>query len=240
MVTQTPWLISKHSFSFGDHYDPRNTHHGLLMVQNEDVVAPDAGYDTHPHRDMEILTWVLDGALSHHDSLGNSGVIYPGLAQRLSAGSGIRHSERNESTTQPVHFVQMWVIPDQPGGDPSYQQADIADALRAGELVTIASGIPGLDGALTLGNRSAALHGARLPDAAGVTLPTAPYVQLSVTRGQVRVGPVGDLYAGDAIRFTASGGQRVTAIGAAEVLVWEMHTALGATERSPTTPPIEV
>src|SRR6202007_733390 len=102
-VTTTSWLNSRHSFSFGDHYDPDNTHHGLLLVNNDDLVKPDEGFDTHAHRDMEIVTWVLQGELTHQDSTGNHGVIYPGLAQRMSAGSGIRHSEKNDSPTQPVH-----------------------------------------------------------------------------------------------------------------------------------------
>ena len=106
-VTTTSWLNSRHSFSFGDHYDPANTHHGVLVVNNDDEVGPSAGFDTHPHRDMEIITWVLDGSLAHRDSAGNQGVIYPGLAQRMSAGSGILHSEKNDSATHPVHFVQM-------------------------------------------------------------------------------------------------------------------------------------
>src|SRR6188472_4571828 len=111
-VTKIDWLDSKHSFSFGQHYDPANTHHGLLLVNNDDVVAPGTGFDTHPHRDMEIVTWVLEGSLEHRDSMGNSGVIYPGLAQRMSAGTGVLHSEKNGSASDTVHFVQMWVIPD--------------------------------------------------------------------------------------------------------------------------------
>src|SRR6266403_3026987 len=95
--TQISWLDSKHSFSFGSHYDPDNTHHGLLLVNNDDIVKPGTGFETHPHRDMEIVTWVLQGSLVHQDSTGHSGVIYPGLAQRMSAGSGILHSEKNDS-----------------------------------------------------------------------------------------------------------------------------------------------
>src|ERR1700760_4846322 len=149
-VTTTPWLNSRHSFSFGDHYDPANTHHGLLLVNNDDRVAPGAGFDTHPHRDMEIVTWVLRGSLVHQDSTGHSGVIYPGLAQRMSAGRGILHSEKNDSWTltgdeshdEPVHFVQMWVVPDEAGITPGYQQLEIDDELLRGGLVTIASGMP--------------------------------------------------------------------------------------------------
>ena len=132
-TSTTDWLESRHSFSFGGYYDPSNTHHGLLLVNNDDVVAPAAGFDTHPHRDMEIVTWVLEGSLAHRDSMGNSGVIYPGLAQRMSAGSGLLHSEKNDSTSERVHFVQMWVAPDESGIAPGYQQAEIDDGrLQAG------------------------------------------------------------------------------------------------------------
>ncbi|WP_238453774.1 pirin family protein [Micromonospora sp. ATA51] len=125
-TTRLSWLDSKHSFSFSRHYDPANTHHGLLLVNNDDVVHPGTGFETHPHQDMEIVTWVLRGSLVHQDSTGHSGVIYPGLAQRMSAGTGILHSEKNDAwrlagTTphdDPVHFVQMWVIPDEEGSTP--------------------------------------------------------------------------------------------------------------------------
>src|ERR1700739_1834481 len=149
-LATTSWLKSRHSFSFGDHYDPDNTHYGLLLVNNDDIVAPRSGFDTHPHRDMEIVTWVLQGELTHQDSTGNRGVIYPGLAQRMSAGSGILHSEKNDSSTEPVHFVQMWVVPDETGIDPSYQQHEIDSDLLGAELVTIASGHPGREAAITL------------------------------------------------------------------------------------------
>jgi len=149
-VTKIDWLDSKHSFSFGHNYDPDNTHHGLLLVNNDDIVKPGSGFETHPHRDMEIVTWVLRGSLVHQDSTGHSGIIYPGLAQRMSAGRGILHSEKNdswtldgsESHTEPVRFVQMWVVPDESGIDPGYQQLEIDDELLSGGLVTIASGMP--------------------------------------------------------------------------------------------------
>ncbi len=226
-VTTTPWLKSRHSFSFGDHYDPDNTHHGLLLANNDDRVEPDAGFDTHPHRDMEIVTWVLQGALTHQDSIGNRGVIYPGLAQRMSAGSGLLHSEKNDSATEPVHFVQMWVIPDETGIDPSYQQHEIDTELSGGDLVTIASGIPGHDAAITLHNRNAALLGARLRPGDAVELPVAPYLHLFVPRGRLTLEGIGDLEQGDAVRFTDADGPRVTAGEPAEVLIWEMHAKLG-------------
>jgi redox-sensitive bicupin YhaK (pirin superfamily) len=221
-VTTTSWLMSRHSFSFGDNYDPANTHHGLLMVSNDDVVAADAGFDTHPHRDMEIVTWVLSGVLAHADSEGNSGVIQPGLAQRMSAGTGILHAEKNESSVEPVHFVQMWVIPDETGITPGYQQ-DHVDI--TGALVPIASGRAD-DAAVTIHNKHAALHGARLQPGESVVLPEARYVHLFVARGGVTLEGTGPFAEGDAGRLTRSVGQRLTATEPSEILVWEMHAGL--------------
>ena len=246
--TKIAWLDSKHSFSFSRHWDPGNTHHGLLLVNNDDVVLPGTGFETHPHRDMEIVTWVLSGSLVHQDSTGTSGVIYPGLAQRMSAGTGILHSEKNDSWRlaggpqhqEPVHFVQMWVVPDEPGITPGYEQLEIDDELLRGGLVTVASGMDQHDGqsAIRIRNRSAALHAARLgvgPEGSGdvprgdsVVLPEAPYLHLFVPRGTVELEGAGRLVEGDAVRFTASGGQRVTALEPAEILVWEMHGGLAA------------
>jgi redox-sensitive bicupin YhaK (pirin superfamily) len=227
-VTTTPWLKSRHSFSFGDHYDPDNTHYGLLLVNNDDIVSPGTGFDTHPHRDMEIVTWVLDGELTHQDSTGNRGVIYSGLAQRMSAGSGILHSEKNDSATEPVHFVQMWVVPDETAIPPSYQQHEIDGKELLGGLVTIASGMPGHDAAIGLHNRAAALHGTRLRPGGVVNLPPAPYVHLFAARGRVTLEGIGDLEEGDAVRFTDADGRRVTASEPSELLIWEMHAILGA------------
>ena len=234
--TKIDWLDSKHSFSFSHHYDPANTHHGLLLVNNDDVVKPGRGFDTHPHRDMEIVTWVLRGSLVHQDSTGHSGVIYPGLAQRMSAGRGILHSEKNdswmltghESHSEPVHFVQMWVVPDESGIDPGYQQLEIDDELLKGGLVTIASGMPEHrdETAISIRNKYAALKGARLQPGQSVELPEAPYLHLFVALGAVTLEGAGALVEGDAVRFTATGGQRVTATAAAEILVWEMHATI--------------
>jgi quercetin 2,3-dioxygenase len=226
-VTTTPWLKSRHSFSFGDQYDPGNTHHGLLLVNNDDIVEPGTGFGTHPHRDMEIVTWVLSGELTHRDSAGNHGVIYPGLAQRMSAGSGILHSEKNDSRTEPVHFVQMWVVPDEAGIEPSYQQHEIDSGLLGSGLVTIASGIPGNEAAITLHNRKAALHGARLQPGDSVDLPHALYLHLFVAGGRIDAAEIGELAHGDAVRFTDAEGPRVTASEPSELLIWEMHGPLG-------------
>ncbi|MEC3914185.1 pirin family protein [Nocardia sp. CDC160] len=238
MKTRVAWLDSKHSFSFGEHYDPDNTHHGLLLVNNEDIVLPGEGFETHPHRDMEIVTWVLSGSLVHQDSLGHNGVIYPGLAQRMSAGTGILHSEKNDSWRisaapehqEPVHFVQMWVVPDESGLTPGYQQLEVDAELAGGGLVTVASGLPRYRDrtAISIASSHSALHVARLPgEAAEVRLPEAPYLHVFVARGEVEMEGVGTLYEGDAVRLTRSGGQRVTANLPSEILVWEMHARLG-------------
>ena len=235
-ATRIDWLDSKHSFSFGRHYDPQNTHHGLLLVNNDDVVAPGTGFETHPHRDMEIVTWVLRGQLVHQDSEGHNGVIYPGLAQRMSAGRGILHSEKNDAWRltgdgehdDPVHFVQMWVVPDEQSIDPGYDQLEIGDELLRGGLVPVASGMAKHDGAaaIRIKNQYAALHAARLDAGGSVTLPDAPYVHLFVPRGNVEMEGAGSVNEGDAVRLTGVGGQRVTATDSTEILVWEMHATL--------------
>jgi redox-sensitive bicupin YhaK (pirin superfamily) len=231
------WLDSKHSFSFGHHSDRNNTHHGLLLVNNDDIVEAGTGFDTHPHRDMEIVTWVLEGSLVHQDSTGHSGVIYPGLAQRMSAGHGILHSEKNDSWRlggeehrNPVHFVQMWVVPDENSITPGYEQLEIEPARLAGRLVPVASGMDEHDGeaAIRIKNRYAALHVARLEPGQTVQLPDAPFMHLFVPRGAAALEGTGELMTGDAVRFTATGGQKLTAIEPAEVLVWEMHAGVAA------------
>lgn len=219
--TRIDWLDSWHSFSFGPHYDPANTHHGLLLVSNDDVVAPGAGFGMHPHRDMEIVTWVLEGTLEHRDSEGNHGVLEPGLAQRMSAGTGIRHSEMNASPTTPVHLVQMWVLPDTEGITPGYEQRWMGDALATGALVPIASG-RGHEGAITIHQREAVCWVGRLPGGAAAVLPDAPHVHLYVARGAVTLDGAGPLAEGDAARLTGAGTPSVTAgPEGAEVIVWE-------------------
>ena len=235
-ATKISWLDSKHSFSFGHHHDAGNTHHGVLLVNNDDVVKPGTGFETHPHQDMEIVTWVLRGALVHQDSEGHNGIIYPGLAQRMSAGTGILHSEKNDRfaaearPAEPVHFVQMWVVPDEAGIAPGYEQLEIEDELLRGGLVTVASGMPRHEerSAIRIKNKYAALHVARLRAGQSVELPEAPFLHLFVPRGGVTLEGAGDLAEGDAARLTATGGRRVTATEPAEVLVWEMHATIAA------------
>jgi redox-sensitive bicupin YhaK (pirin superfamily) len=232
-TTRIGWLDSKHSFSFSNHWDPANTHHGVLLVNNDDIVTPGAGFDTHPHRDMEIVTWVLQGSLVHQDSEGNKGVIYPGLAQRMSAGTGILHSEKNDAWRhgvgdahqEPVRFIQMWVLPDQDGIQPGYEQLEIADELLQGGLIPVASGMDkhADAAAIRIQNRHAALHAARMQPEETVAVPDAPFVHLFVAQGTVDLEGAGLLQTGDAVRLTGVGGQTLWAVEPAEVLIWEMH-----------------
>jgi len=225
--TRSSWLDSRHSFSFGHHHDPANAGHGLLIVSNDDRVAAGGGFSTHPHRDMEIVTWVLDGELEHRDSEGNEGVIYPGLAQRMSAGTGILHSELNHSSTADVHFVQMWVPPSRAGIRPGYEQLDLNPELDAGGLVPVASG-PGRDGAITIHQEHAAMWVARLAAGSSVELPAAPFVHLFVAAGAVELSQADGaprsglaLDAGDAARLRDAGRPVVTASAPSEIIVWE-------------------
>lgn len=220
--TQSDWLDSRHSFSFGPYYDPANVGFGLLMVHNDEVVAPGTGFDTHPHQDVEIVTWVLRGALLHQDSEGHSGIIYPGLVQRMSAGSGIQHSERNDAE-EPVHYVQMWVRPGELDLTPSYQQAEVD--LATGELVPIASGLPKHAGttAITINQNRAGLSAARLAPGQSIQLPQAPHVHIFVALGNVNLEDAGELHTADAARITPADGQHLTAgPNGAELLLWEM------------------
>lgn len=242
--TLTSWLDSRHSFSFGYHNDPENTHHGLLLVNNDDIVMPGTGFTTHSHQDMEVISWVLEGELAHADSAGNKGIIYPGMAQRMSAGTGIWHSEMNPRSDKEVHFIQMWVIPDRNGLDPSYQQHDFTSELERGGLIVIASEREN-DAALRIHQKGAILWGGRLKPQEMVHIPDAPFIHLFVAKGSAQLETGSHLFAfhnnfdrykgsdqlerdinlshGDAVRLTASGNRKLTAGSAgAEVLIWEM------------------
>ena len=220
-TTRTDWLTSRHSFSFGPHYDPANVAFAELVVHNDDVVAPGAGYDTHPHADTEIVTWVLEGSLVHQDSNGVAGVLRPGQVQRMTAGRGVLHSERNDEpgAVTPTRFVQMWLRPDEPGLDPSYQQQDVGSTTG---LVPLVSGIDGLDVAVRIHTAGAALHVARLAPGESVALPDAPRLHVFVARGAVDLEGAGRLDAGDVARFTGDGGPTLIGLVPAEVLIWQL------------------
>jgi redox-sensitive bicupin YhaK (pirin superfamily) len=218
--TETDWLDSRHSFSFGSHHDPANTGHGLLKVSNDDWVRAGTGFGMHHHTDMEIVTWVLAGRLEHRDSEGNHGELYPGLAQRMSAGTGIAHSEMNPSPSEDVHLVQMWVLPDTRGLPPGYEQRDVNAQLDAGGLQVIASG-QGHVGAVSLHQRDAVLWGGRLRAEETVLIPGGPHVHVFLAAGEATLDGAGSLSGGDAVRLAGEGALSCTAgPTGAEPLVW--------------------
>lgn len=190
------WLDSRHTFSFGHYYDPRFMGYGPLRVINEDRVAGGGGFDTHGHRDMEILSWVIEGALEHKDSLGTGSVIVPGELQRMSAGTGIRHSEFNASPSQPVHFLQIWIEPAERGLAPSYDQRAFAPDLLTGRFHRIVSP-SGADGSVRI-HQDVSLYAGRFHQAEAFTLSLeagrSAWVQ--IVRGQVALNGEG-LQAGD-------------------------------------------
>ncbi|GGO80536.1 pirin family protein [Wenjunlia tyrosinilytica] len=203
-------IVSRYAFSFGDHYDPRNIHFGPLIAVNEECLEPGAGFGEHRHRDTEIVTWVVEGELEHRDSAGRGGVVRPGMVQRMSAGGGVTHTERNVGAS-PVRFVQMWVQPDAFGGDPRYEQR-VVDLGRGG-LVTV------------LRLPHATLRAARPRGGEEVELPSAPFVYLHVVRGSLRLDGH-ELGPGDSARITDAAGERVFVPEGAEFLVWEMRKDL--------------
>jgi redox-sensitive bicupin YhaK (pirin superfamily) len=217
-VTVAEGRTTRHSFSFDRHYDPDNVALGALVCSNDDLLGPEAGYPLHPHRDLEIVTWVLQGALRHEDSTGHRGVVVPGRVQRLSAGSGVRHTEVNDDPS-PLRFVQMWVQPAASGTPPSYAQADVD---LGSSWVPLAAGRG--EAAVVIGNPGAALDGARPAAGEALILPEDPLLHLFVAGGSVEVEGVGPLGDGDALRVRAGGGLRVTGTdGAATLLLWRLQ-----------------
>jgi redox-sensitive bicupin YhaK (pirin superfamily) len=228
-VTRTDWLESRHSFSYGPHYDPANTHFGLLLACNEDRLAAGAGFDLHPHRDVEVVTWVLAGALRHADDAGHRGEARPGVVQRMSAGAGVRHAEH--AGPAGAHYVQMWLRPAEPGGPPAY------------DTVAVGAGLAELT---PLRQPAATLHAGRLPAGGAAALPAAAYWHVLVVAGTVEllaraaVGGAGAdpgpaepsaggapvLGPGDAARLAGAGPVRLHTPAGAEVIAWEMRVGL--------------
>lgn len=215
------WLKSRHTFSFGDYYDEKHMGFGPLRVINEDRVEPGKGFGTHPHRDMEILSWVLDGTLEHKDSMGTGAQIKPGELQRMSAGTGVTHSEFNGSQADPVHFLQIWITPEQRGLEPGYEQRAFAPADLADQWRLIASRTP-RDGALKI-HQDVDLYAARLDAAHELTYVPAEgrKLWLQVARGAVEVDGE-TLNAGDAAAWTDADTLAVRALDAAELLLFDM------------------
>ncbi len=215
------WLKSRHTFSFGDYYDPAHMGFGPLRVINEDRVAPGAGFGKHPHRDMEILSWVLEGTLEHKDSLGTGAKIHPGELQRMTAGTGVTHSEFNGSQTDPVHFLQIWMIPERTGLTPGYEQRSFPAQELSNQWRLLASGDP-RNGAITI-HQDVELYAARI--SAGQRLDhvaaAGRKLWLQVARGSVETdGEV--LSAGDGAAWSEAQSIRVTAKEDAELLLFDM------------------
>jgi redox-sensitive bicupin YhaK (pirin superfamily) len=215
------WLDSRHSFSFGHYYDPAHMGFGPLRVINEDRVAPGDGFPTHPHRDMEIVSYVLDGALEHKDSLGTGSVIRPGDVQRMTAGTGVRHSEYNASDSEPVHFLQIWILPERAGLAPGYEQKRFEPAEKRGRLRLIASR-DGREGAITV-HRDVDLYATLLAPGENVTHRLAPgrAAWVQVARGEIAVNGE-PLAAGDGVAVSDAAELRLDGRADAEALVFDM------------------
>jgi quercetin 2,3-dioxygenase len=219
------WLKSFHSFSFADYYDPEHVEFGPLRVINEDRVAPGAGFGTHGHRDMEILSYVLEGELAHRDSIGNGSVIRPGDVQRMSAGTGVRHSEYNPSSSDSVHFLQIWIQPDAQGLAPSYEEKRFAPEDKRGRLRLIAAP-DSAEGAVLI-HQDARVYAGLFDGAERATLELAPgrRVYVHVARGTVSANGV-PLEAGDALKAAGTATLTLSAGRDAEVLVFDLPGAM--------------
>ena len=215
------WLDTNHTFSFGSYQDPRFMGFRSLRVINEDRVTPGAGFPTHPHRDMEILTYVLEGALEHKDSMGNGSVIRPGDVQRMSAGTGVTHSEYNHSKADGVHFMQIWILPEGRDLEPGYEQKTFSEADKRGKLRLIASR-DGRDGSVTV-TQDVSLYASVLDAGEEVSIDVkgGRHAWVQVARGSVRVNGR-QLEAGDGAATTGSGALAIRADARAEVLVFDL------------------
>jgi redox-sensitive bicupin YhaK (pirin superfamily) len=212
------WLNTRFTFSFDQYYDPSHVQFRSLRVLNEDIVAPGKGFGMHPHRDMEILTWVLDGALQHRDSMGNTGVISPGELQHMSAGTGILHSEFNASATAPLHLLQIWIVPERKGLKPGYEQLAFDDVDLRNKFGLVA----GPKAPLTI-HQDANLYIARLDKDVSTThpLPRGRHAWVQVARGSVRLNGK-ELHAGDGASVSNETNVQVEALDASEVLLFDL------------------
>jgi redox-sensitive bicupin YhaK (pirin superfamily) len=212
------WLESRFTFSFDQYYDPEHMQFRSLRVINEDVIAPGGGFPTHPHLDMEILTWILEGALEHRDNTGGRGVIRPGELQHMTAGRGVLHSEFNPSSEERVRLLQIWILPERKGLDPGYEQLRFNDAELHGEFRLVA----GPEGPLTI-HQDANLHIARLAKGANATHPLAGgrHAWVQIARGGVRVNGK-DLRAGDGAAISDEKEVRAEAQESSELLLFDL------------------
>jgi redox-sensitive bicupin YhaK (pirin superfamily) len=215
------WLDTHHTFSFADYYDPAHMGFRALRVINEDRVAPGQGFGTHPHRDMEIISYVLEGGLAHKDSIGTGSTIRPGDVQRMSAGRGVAHSEFNASKTEPVHFLQIWLVPSERGIDPSYEQKTFELKKTPGTLQVVASP-DARDGSVSI-HTDAVLYAGVFEPRSKTELPLDQnrHAWVQVVRGRVRVNDE-DLAAGDGAAISGETAVRIEGVEDAEVLVFDL------------------
>ena len=215
------WLHSKHTFSFANYYDPSHMGFRNLRVINEDRVEPGEGFGTHPHRDMEIISYVLDGALEHRDSMGNGSVIRPGDVQRMSAGTGVTHSEYNHSKDELVHFLQIWIEPSEFAIAPGYEQKAFSDAQKRNQLRLVGSQ-DGREGSVVI-HQDVDLYASLLDPGESVNFQRRPdrHVWIQVVRGAVRVNGE-ELSAGDAISTSDVDNVEIAGVDAAEVLLFDL------------------
>jgi redox-sensitive bicupin YhaK (pirin superfamily) len=215
------WLDSRHTFSFGHYYDPRHMGIGALRVINDDRVAPGGGFDTHSHQDMEIISYVLEGAMEHQDSIGTGSVIRPGDVQRMTAGTGIAHSEFNHSRTEPVHFLQIWIVPERKGLEPGYEQKTFPLEERHGKARLVASR-DGRDGSLTV-HQDIDLYTSVLEagDEVAIDLRPERSAWVQVARGAVTVNGTG-LKEGDGAAVFDTATLTLTSDTGSEVLVFDL------------------
>jgi quercetin 2,3-dioxygenase len=220
--TRIGWLDSRHTFSFNEYYDPQFTGFRSLRVINEDFVAPGQGFGTHPHRDMEILTWVLEGAVAHRDSTGQTGKLGPGELQHMTAGTGVTHSEFNASPSQPLHLLQIWILPEKRGLPPEYEQRAFPGKELEGRFRLLAGPAGAADGALGI-HQDARLYVARLKpgETASYELPPGrhAWVQLARGSGQLNGQTLG---AGDGARVSEESAIEFRAEKPAEVLLFDL------------------
>ena len=215
------WLDTYHTFSFDQYHDSNYMGFRSLRVINEDRVHPGRGFPTHSHRDMEIITYILEGALQHRDSMGNSSIIRPGDVQRMSAGTGVSHSEANPSQSEPVHLLQIWILPKQIGLDTSYEQKFFADDLKRNKLSLVASA-DGSDGSVTV-HQDVSLHAAVLDQGKEVSYELRPnrYAWLQVARGAVALNGM-NLDQGDGAAISKETDLRITGLAKSELLLFDL------------------
>jgi len=215
------WLNSRHTFSFGNYYDPAHMGFGPLRVINEDRVEPGRGFDPHGHRDMEIISYVLEGALEHKDSMGNGSIIRPGDVQRMTAGTGVRHSEYNPSESERVHFLQIWILPEREGLKPGYEQTTFSESEKRGALCLIGSR-DGRNGSVTI-HQDVDLYATCLAGGEQITHDAAPgrSIWVQIARGEAEVNGKA-LEAGDGVALVDEVSVTLRGVSDAEILLFDM------------------